>query len=80
MTKATLTLSVNGSVRQSGRVADMIWSVPEIIACLSRLVTLQPGDIIFTGTPAGVGPVEAGDVLEATLTGLPSLRVRLIDA
>jgi fumarylpyruvate hydrolase len=67
---AALRLDVNGKVRQSGNVNQMIRSVAEIIAHLSRGWALQPGDLIFTGTPPGVGPVEPGDVLTAWGEGL----------
>ena len=63
-------LTVNGETRQEATLADMIWSVPEIIADLSTLYTLQPGDLIMTGTPAGVGPVVAGDTLRGTIGDL----------
>ena len=72
-----IALSVNGAERQRSALGEMIWNVPEIIAHLSAAWTLAPGDLIFTGTPAGVGAVERGDVLEATCTGLESLRVRV---
>jgi fumarylpyruvate hydrolase len=71
----SIELRVNGEVRQSGDLADMIWSIPEIIHQLSQLVELQPGDLIFTGTPAGVGPVVKGDKLEATAAGLEPLLI-----
>jgi len=71
-----IALTVNGATRQDGDIADMIWSVPEIIAHLSALVELAPGDLIMTGTPAGVGPVHAGDVIEAACAGLGTLEVR----
>jgi fumarylpyruvate hydrolase len=74
---ASITLTVNGVERQSGRISDMIWSVPETIAALSKLYRLQPGDLIFTGTPEGVGPVVEGDVLAAAVEGLPRLAVRI---
>jgi fumarylpyruvate hydrolase len=67
-------LSVNGQPRQSADLSAMIWSVPEVIAQLSRLYTLQPGDLIFTGTPAGVGPLRPGDSLEGGIEGLEILR------
>ena len=54
-------LSVNGELRQDSDLDKLIWSVPEIIAHLSRLYRLQPGDLVYTGTPDGVGPVEPGD-------------------
>ncbi|MBT0956963.1 fumarylacetoacetate hydrolase family protein [Alphaproteobacteria bacterium KMM 3653] len=63
-------LRVNGEKRQDGSVKDLVWSVAEIISDLSHLYHLRPGDIIMTGTPAGVGPVEVGDVLEGTIGGL----------
>jgi fumarylpyruvate hydrolase len=65
-----ITLSVNGTLRQNALLADMIWSVPEIIAHLSRYYHLAPGDLIFTGTPAGVGPVVAGDQIEGVIEAL----------
>jgi fumarylpyruvate hydrolase len=55
----------------------MIWSVPEAIADLSTFFTLQPGDLLFTGTPAGVGAVVAGDHLEAAIQGLGRMRIRI---
>jgi fumarylpyruvate hydrolase len=74
---ARLTLSVNGTLRQRADIADMLFSVPEIIHELSRLWELMPGDLIFTGTPAGVGPVFKGDDIEATIAGLQPLTVRI---
>jgi fumarylpyruvate hydrolase len=68
-------LSINGDVRQAGDLADMIWSVPEIIANLSTYVTLAPGDLIFTGTPAGVGPIRPGQRVRATIVGIDALEV-----
>ncbi len=62
-------LSVNGQVRQDGRLAAMIWSVAEIIAEVSRLWRLEPGDLIFTGTPEGVGPLARGDRVEGEIEG-----------
>lgn len=63
-------LDVNGVRRQEGTLAEMIWSVPEVIAALSRLVTLAPGDLIFTGTPAGVARLEPGDVVTGGVDGV----------
>ena len=77
ITRGKITLKVNGELRQSGDVGDMIWKIPEIIHRLSQLVVLCPGDLIFTGTPAGVGPVVKGDRLEAMLQGLESLTVMI---
>lgn len=70
-----ISLTVNGAARQSGDLSDMIWSVAEIIAALSGLVALEAGDLIFTGTPEGVGPVVPGDRLAARIAGLPDLDV-----
>ena len=70
-------LDVNGIGRQSGDIAEMIWKVPEIIAHLSRLFVLAPGDVILTGTPAGVGAVAAGDRLVAHIDGVGDLEVRV---
>ena len=66
-------LSVNGAVRQDADIADLTWSVPEIIAELSTLYTLQPGDLIYTGTPAGVGPLQRGDRIEGAVEGVGTL-------
>jgi len=72
-----ISLQVNGALRQSGDLSQMIWTVPQIIAALSRLVALHPGDLIFTGTPAGVAPVVPGDRLEASIAALEPLTVRI---
>ncbi|HEX7388362.1 MAG TPA: fumarylacetoacetate hydrolase family protein [Castellaniella sp.] len=77
MTSGTIELLVNGQPRQAGNLSDMIWSVSEAIADLSTFFTLQPGDLLFTGTPAGVGPVVRGDHLEAKVQGLGTLKVRI---
>ena len=77
LAKGAIELSVNGAVRQSDDLAAMIWSVPEQIAELSKGSELKAGDIIFSGTPAGVGPVVKGDLLEGRIAGLPELRVRI---
>lgn len=65
-----ITLAVNGAQRQSGKLSDMVWSVPEIVAHLATLYRLEAGDVIFTGTPAGVGAVQPGDVIEGRIEGL----------
>lgn len=70
-------LTVNGQPRQRGDLADMIWSVAEIVARLSTLFRLEPGDLIFTGTPEGVGPVVPGDVIEAGVEGVGRLALRI---
>jgi fumarylpyruvate hydrolase len=71
-------LRVNGAVRQSSDLARMIWSVPEIVAHLSRLVRLAPGDLIFTGTPEGVGAAARGDLLEGLIAGVGTVRVAIV--
>jgi 2-keto-4-pentenoate hydratase/2-oxohepta-3-ene-1,7-dioic acid hydratase in catechol pathway len=72
-----LDLRVNGSIRQSSNTGKMIFRVPDIIAYLSSVFTLEEGDLIFTGTPEGVGPVGPGDTLEATLQSVGSLKVKV---
>ncbi len=78
LTSGAISLSVDGGTRQEGDLAQMIWPVNEAIACLSRLFPLAPGDLIFTGTPAGVGPVKRGQRMEARVAGLPSLSVSIL--
>jgi fumarylpyruvate hydrolase len=73
--KAPISLSVDGQVRQSGDLQDMIWGVPEIIAILSTLVALAPGDLIFTGTPSGVGPIARGQSLHGSIGALDPIDV-----
>lgn len=73
-----IVLKVNGQIRQQANVGDLIWTVPEVIAELSTLFYLQPGDLIFTGTPAGVSAVEPGDLMEARVEGLGTLTTRII--
>ncbi len=68
---------VDGALRQEADLAEMIWSVPAIIACLSGLVTLAPGDLIFTGTPAGVGPIARGQTCTVEINGLAPATVHL---
>ena len=65
--RLSVELRINGTLRQRGNTADLIFSIPKLIASLSQLMTLEPGDLLFTGTPEGVGPVAAGDLLEAAL-------------
>src|SRR5215469_4516515 len=74
VSRGRIWLSVNGSVRQESDVSRMIWDVPQIIAALSRLYQLRAGDLIFTGTPSGIGAVKPGDVLEGGIEGLEVLR------
>lgn len=78
LTRGAITLSVNGALRQKGDLAELIWSVAETIAALSRAWTLASGDLIFTGTPAGVGAVVPGDLMEAAIEGVGTLRVRVV--
>jgi len=75
-----LTLRVNGEVRQCGSLADLIWDVPEILHELSRLFALKAGDLVFMGTPAGVGPLLPGDEYVARLEGVAELRGRVTRA
>jgi fumarylpyruvate hydrolase len=71
-------IEVNGEIRQQADLSEMIWSVPEIVAELSTLFDLAPGDLIFTGTPAGVGPVQRGDSLIGGIDGLETLRTTIV--
>jgi len=71
----SISLKINGETRQTGDLNQMIWKTAEVIAILSTYFTLRPGDVILTGTPAGVGPVQRGDALHAAITGLEDLRV-----
>ena len=75
--RGSVRLTVNGETRQDGDLEQMIWSVPETIAFLSALFELAPGDLIMTGTPAGVGAVSKGDRLEGSVEGVGSLSVRV---
>src|SRR5438045_3219378 len=73
--KGAIWVKVNGETKQQGDIAQMIWSVPEQINYLSTLVTLCAGDLIFSGTPSGVGPIKAGDKLEGHVDGVGDLAV-----
>ena len=75
---ARIWLSVNGKIRQDANVSDMTWKVPEIIAELSTLFEIGAGDLIYTGTPAGVGPLVRGDSVEAGIDGLDPLSIRIV--
>ncbi len=68
-----IALSVNGVCRQDGNIADMTWSCAEIIAQRSKLFRLEPGDLVFTGTPAGVGPIVRGDRVVGEIAGVGSV-------
>jgi fumarylpyruvate hydrolase len=78
LTRGAITLDVNGVRRQTGDLSQMIWDVPNQIAFLSRLFVLQPGDVILTGTPAGVGAVQPGDAMVGKVEGLAELRVSVV--
>ena len=73
--KGAIWLKVNGTIVQKGDLSEMIWNVPETISYLSKLITLKAGDLIMSGTPAGVGPVKAGDKLEGHVDGVGDLTV-----
>ena len=73
----TLTLRINDQIRQQASLTDLIWDVPDILHELSKLFALKAGDLIFMGTPAGVGPMLPGDVFVATLDGVTELRGRI---
>ncbi|MEO8523423.1 MAG: fumarylacetoacetate hydrolase family protein [Caldimonas sp.] len=75
--KASLVLDVDGTVRQRSTIAHLIWSIEEVIANLSTLFALEPGDLIFTGTPEGVGTVEPGQIMKVQIDGLPPMSVRI---
>jgi len=77
ISRGKIELKVNGEVRQSADVGDMLWPIPHIVATLSQQIELFPGDLIFTGTPAGVAPVLPGDVIEATVAGLEPLVITI---
>ncbi|WP_426038651.1 fumarylacetoacetate hydrolase family protein [Brevundimonas sp. DC300-4] len=72
--EGAIAITVNGETKQSSTLAEMIWNPAEIVGKAGELWALQPGDLIFTGTPEGVGPLVAGDAVEATVAGLETLR------
>lgn len=78
ITDGRIILRVNGNIRQSGKLNQMIWKIPEIIVRLSQLFTLRAGDVILTGTPAGVGAVVPGDQLKAAIDSIGELDVRVV--
>jgi fumarylpyruvate hydrolase len=73
-----IAVSVNGAVKQDAVVADMIWNVAEIIAEASKLWTLAPGDLIYTGTPEGVGPLVKGDRVEGEIEGVGKIAFKVV--
>lgn len=77
LAEGAISLTVNGEIRQSSDIALLIWNVAEVIADLSTYVELAPGDLIFTGTPEGVGPVERGDRLVGRIDGLADLDITI---
>lgn len=77
--RGSIRLTVNGEVKQDADLADLIWSVPEIISILSRSMTLKPGDLIMTGTPAGVGALVPGDVCVVSIDGLGEIQTPIVD-
>jgi 2-keto-4-pentenoate hydratase/2-oxohepta-3-ene-1,7-dioic acid hydratase in catechol pathway len=76
---AAITCSVNGAVTQDGNVADLVHDIPALIAFVSSVMTLLPGDVILTGTPAGVGPIVAGDSVSVTVHGIGTLSNPVVD-
>ena len=76
--RGAVRLTVNGETRQDGDLDQLIWKVPEMIAYLSGLFALAPGDLIFSGTPAGVGPVRRGDLLDGVIEGVGRLRTTVV--
>jgi fumarylpyruvate hydrolase len=77
VTKQRIQLTQNGAVRQDAKLDDLIFSVPELIAHLSGFYHLQPGDLLYTGTPAGVGPIAPGDKLVGTIDGLSPVELAI---
>lgn len=73
-----ITLSVNGETKQKGDLAEMIWDCSEVISQLSAQYRLEPGDLIYTGTPAGVGPVEPGDTIKGQVEGIDQICVQIV--
>jgi fumarylpyruvate hydrolase len=80
LSRGRIWLTVNGETRQQSDISQMVWDVPHIIAALSKLYELKPGDLIFTGTPSGVGALKPGDRLEGGIEGLEVLRNTIVAA
>ena len=76
--KGKIWLKVNGETRQEGDLSQLIWNIPDTIAYLSTLFTLAPGDLIYSGTPAGVGPVKKGDTMEGGVDGVGTIRCKVV--
>src|SRR6218665_3898954 len=77
LTAGAIRLTVNGETRQDADLAELIWNVPELISYVSRFYRLEPGDLIYSGTPAGVGPVKPGDTIVVSIDGLTDLTIRV---
>jgi fumarylpyruvate hydrolase len=75
--KGALELSVNGDVKQKSDLSKLIWNIPELLADLSKFYHLRPGDLIFTGTPEGVGPLQAGDRIEGRVDGVGTIELKI---
>ena len=73
--KGKIQLKINGTLRQLGDISEMIWSISELVSYLSNHITLYPGDVLFTGTPAGVGEIKPGDRMEASIENVGSLEI-----
>ena len=71
MDNRDINLTVNGEMKQQAKIGDMIWRCEEMVGKLAEYYTLEPGDIVMTGTPAGVGPVVRGETVKITVTGVP---------
>lgn len=78
VTEGRIHLETNGEVRQDADLSEMVWSVAEMISDLSELYTLQPGDIIYGGTPSGVGPVERGDIITGGIDGIDDFEFKIV--
>ncbi len=76
--KGAIWFKVNGATKQSGDISDLIWPVPDIVSTLSRFFMLQPGDLVFTGTPSGVGPLQRGDRGEGGIDGLGTVAIEIV--
>lgn len=76
-TGGAISLTVNGTIRQNGDLSQLIWDCSEIVANLSTQYALAPGDLIYTGTPAGVGPLQPGDAITGRVAGLPDLHITI---
>jgi len=76
--KGKIWLKVNGETRQEGDLSQLIWNIPDTIAYLSTLFTLAPGDLIYSGTPAGVGPVKKGDTMEGGVDGVGTIKCKVV--